>query len=334
VRRLYVVEELEGIVEAEVRALGLTVHSAGRVPRTGELTSERLRTSLEDGGAVAEVAEPEAEPFPRPPTLCAGCPHLGVFTVLSRMRDVVVAGDIGCYTLGAGAPWKSLDTCVCMGASIGNALGIARAHAMAGKAQRVVAVIGDSTFLHSGMTGLLEAVYNRGQLTLIILDNRTTGMTGGQDHPGTGVTLQQEAVQPVDLVALCRALGVRHVRRIDPYRLEEVSSALKEGLAQDGPSVIITGRPCVLIEAFQRPRTFTVRDDECNGCGACLRTGCPAIRVVRQETVLLAGGRERQLRYVHIDPAACNGCGICAEVCATGAILPLAGEAPRGGVEA
>jgi indolepyruvate ferredoxin oxidoreductase alpha subunit len=138
----------------------------------------------------------------------------------------------------------------------------------------------------------------------------------------------------VDLVALCKALGVERVQRVDPYRLDEVSAALKDALAHEGPSVIVTGRPCVLIEAFQRPQAFAVQDQECNGCGACLRTGCPAIRVLRRETVPLAGGRERQLRYVHIDPAACNGCGICAEVCGPGAIVPLGAPAPGGGVEA
>ncbi len=259
---------------------------------------------------------------------------MGVFTVLSRMRDIVVAGDIGCYTLGAGAPWKSLDTCVCMGASIGNALGIGKAHAMAGKGQQVVAVIGDSTFLHSGMTGLLDAVYNRGRLTLIVLDNGTTGMTGGQDHPGTGVTLQQQPVAPVDLVALCHALGVQQVRRVDPYRLDEVSAAVKEALAQEGPSVIITGRPCVLIETFRRPRPFAVSEDQCNGCGACLRTGCPAIQVVRREHIPLGGGRERQLRYVRIDPAACNGCALCADLCGQAAIARVGGDTAPEGVDA
>jgi indolepyruvate ferredoxin oxidoreductase alpha subunit len=334
VDRLFVVEELEGIVEAEIQALGLTVHSAGRLPRVGELTPQRIRGALDGGGGAPEAPEPEAEPFPRPPTLCAGCPHMGVFTVLARMRDVVVAGDIGCYTLGAGAPWKSLDTCVCMGASIGNALGIAHAYRMAGQAQRVLAVIGDSTFLHSGMTGLLDAVYNRAKLTLLILDNGTTGMTGGQDHPGTGVTLQRVEGPALDLAAVCRALGIAHVRRVDPYSLDEVSTAIREALAHDGPSVVITGRPCVLVEAFQRPQAFAVQDSECNGCGACLRTGCPAIQVARHEAVPLSGGRVRHLRYVRIDPAACNGCGICAEVCAQAAIVRLGADTVPGGVEA
>jgi indolepyruvate ferredoxin oxidoreductase alpha subunit len=335
VEHLYVVEELEGLVEADVKAMGIAVHSAGRLPRLGELTPDRLRAALTNGaGAAQEPEEREATPFPRPPTMCAGCPHLGVFTILSRMRDVIVAGDIGCYTLGAGAPWKSMDTCVCMGASVGNALGIGRAYAMAGRAQRVVAVIGDSTFLHSGMTGLLDAVYNRGNLTLVILDNGTTGMTGGQDHPGTGRTLQQATVSPVDLMAVCRALGVEHVRRVDPYRLDEVSAALKEALAHDGPSVVLTGRPCVLIDAFERPNAFEVLDDQCNGCGACLRIGCPAIQVSRRETVPLPGGRERQLRFVRIEADACNGCALCAEVCGQDAIVRLASASEKGGPEA
>ena len=334
VERLYVIEELEGLVEAEVLAMGIRVDSAGKVPRLGELTPTRLRAALADGtGGLEPPTEPEASPFPRPPTLCAGCPHLGVFHVLSRMRDVVVTGDIGCYTLGAGAPWKAMDTCVCMGASIGNALGVARAYERAGKTQRVVAVIGDSTFLHSGMTGLLDAVYNGTNLTLIILDNRTTGMTGGQDHPGTGVTLQQAASKAVDLANLCRALGVERVAQVDPYDPAGVSAAVKGALAHSGPSVLITQRPCVLIDAFERPPGYEVLDESCNGCGACLRTGCPAIRVVRRETEALPSGRQRTLTYVTIDQAACNGCGICAAVCGQEAIRAVAaamgeGQAP------
>ena len=332
VDRLYVIEELEGLVEAEIQAMGLRVDSAGRVPRLGELTPTRLQAALDGIVAAEEPVEPEASPFPRPPTLCAGCPHLGVFHVLSRMRDVVVTGDIGCYTLGAGAPWKAMDTCVCMGASIGNALGVAKAYEVAGKEQRVIAVIGDSTFLHSGMTGLLDAVYNGARLTLVILDNRTTGMTGGQDHPGTGVTLQQAPSKAVDLVGLCRSLGVEHVERVDPYDPAAVSAAVKAALAHPGPSVLVTGRPCVLIDAFERPPAYVVLDESCDGCGACLRTGCPAIRVTRREMKTSASGRQRTLTFVAIDPGACNGCGICAAVCGQEAIRAVAGAAEVGEV--
>ncbi len=329
VERLYVVEELEGLVESEIRALGIVVHSIGKIPRTGELTPARLRAALdEEGSEVGEKASgpPEVErlPFPRPPTLCAGCPHMGVFYSLGKMKDLVITGDIGCYTLGAGSPWNAMHTCVCMGASLGNALGIEKAYRAAGSGQKVVAVIGDSTFLHSGMTGLLDIVYNQGNVTVIILDNRTTGMTGGQDHPGTGRTLQQAASREVDLVKLCLALGVEHVQRVDPYRLPEVHRALKEALARQGPSVIITSRPCVLIDAFQRTEAYAVLDDRCNGCGACLRTGCPAIQVVRRETVRLPNGREREMRYVSIDPAGCNGCELCVQTCGQDAIVPRA----------
>ncbi len=327
VERLWVIEELEGLVESEILAWGIRVDSAGRVPRIGELDPRRLQVALGAGNraesALPESPEPEATPFPRPPTLCAGCPHSGVYSVLGRMKDLVITGDIGCYTLGVGPPWNAMDTCVCMGASLGNALGIEKAYRMAQQGQRVVAVIGDSTFLHSGMTGLLDIVYNGGNVTVLILNNGTTGMTGGQDHPGTGARLQSGESTPVDFVALCKALGVRHVRAVDPYQLSEVREALREALAFEGPSVVITNRPCVLIEEFHRPEPLEVRDELCTGCGACLKTGCPAIQVVRSEQIRLPNGRERHLRYVAIDPAACNGCNLCTQLCGPGAIVPV-----------
>jgi indolepyruvate ferredoxin oxidoreductase alpha subunit len=337
VERLYVVEELEGLVESEIRALGIRVDSAGKIPRTGELTPARLRAALDGdrrGPAGATSGPPEVErlPFPRPPTLCAGCPHMGVFYTLGKMKDLIITGDIGCYTLGAGSPWNAIHTCVCMGASLGNALGIEKAYRTAQAGQKVVAVIGDSTFLHSGMTGLLDIVYNGGNVTVVILDNRTTGMTGGQDHPGTGLTLRRTASREVDLVMLCQALGVEHVQRVDPYRLPDVYRALKEALAHEGPSVIVTSRPCVLIDAFHRTEPYAVQEDRCNGCGACLRTGCPAIQVVKREAVRLPNGRERILKYVTIDPAGCNGCELCVQTCGQDAIVlrSAAGSTPAG----
>jgi indolepyruvate ferredoxin oxidoreductase alpha subunit len=330
VKRLYVIEELEGLVEADILAMGIRVDSVDKLPRIAELTPQRLRQALvgpapnESSPAAAPgPVDPERQPFPRPPTLCAGCPHMGVFYALGKMKDVVITGDIGCYTLGAGFPWNAIQTCVCMGASLGNALGIEKAYRMADQGVKVVAVIGDSTFLHSGMTGLLDIVYNGGNVTVVILDNRTVGMTGGQDHPGTGVTLQQASLKPVDFVALCKALGVEHVQLIDPYRLPEVYRALKEALAHEGPSVIVTNRPCVLIEEFHRPQPFEVLDTLCNGCGACLKTGCPAIQVTRREVVSLPNGRERHLSYVTIDPEGCNGCELCVQTCGAKAIVPI-----------
>lgn len=333
VKRLHIVEELEGLVEAQVLAMGIRVDSVGKLPRTGELNPQRVRAAL-DGGARRkdEVSSPppdlEMLPFPRPPTLCAGCPHMGVFYTLGKMKDLIIAGDIGCYTLGVGSPWNATHTCVCMGASLGNALGMEKAYKMANKDQKVVAMIGDSTFLHSGMTGLLDIVYNGGNVTVFILDNRTVGMTGGQDHPGTGVTLQQEATKPVDFVALCKALGVEHVRLVDPYRLPDVYKAVKEALAHPGPSVIVTNQPCVLIEEFHRTQPFEVLDELCNGCGACLKTGCPAIQVIRREVVRLPNGRDKELSYVTIDPMGCNGCDLCVQTCGPKAIVP-AGSAAR-----
>ena len=328
VKRLYIVEELEGLVEADVLAMGIRVDSVGKLPRIGELTPQRVRAALDGAGqplpqAVPPPPELDLMPFPRPPTLCAGCPHMGVFYVLGKMRDLVITGDIGCYTLGVGSPWNATHTCVCMGASLGNALGIEKAYRMARQDQKVVAMIGDSTFLHSGMTGLLDIVYNGGNVTVFILDNRTVGMTGGQDHPGTGVTLQEEKGRAVDFVALCKALGVEHVQVVDPYKLPEVYRAVKEALAFQGPSVIITNRPCVLIEEFHRTQPYEVLDELCNGCGACLKTGCPAIQVIRREVVRLPNGRDKELSYVTIDPTGCNGCELCVQTCGPKAIVPV-----------
>ncbi|MBI4573492.1 MAG: indolepyruvate ferredoxin oxidoreductase subunit alpha [candidate division NC10 bacterium] len=333
VKRLYIVEELEGIVEADVLAMGIRVDSVGKLPRTGELTPRRVRTALDGAGlkvAEAPPSPPDLEmlPFPRPPTLCSGCPHMGVFYTIGKMKDLVITGDIGCYTLGVGSPWNATHTCVCMGASLGNALGIEKAYRMASQEQKVVALIGDSTFLHSGMTGLLDIVYNGGNVTVFILDNRTVGMTGGQDHPGTGVTLQEEKSKPVDFVALCRALGVEHVQLVDPYRLPEVYRAVKEALAHPGPSVIVTNQPCILIEEFHRTQPYEVLDELCNGCGACLKTGCPAIQVVRREVVRLPNGRDKELSYVTIDPVGCNGCDLCVQTCGPKAIVPLGSSVP------
>ncbi len=339
VSRLYILEELEGLVEADVLAMGIRVDSVGKLPRIGELTPRRVRVALDGvNPAATESAPPppdmERIPFPRPPTLCAGCPHMGVFYTLGKMKDLIIAGDIGCYTLGVGSPWNATHTCVCMGASLGNALGIEKAYRMANRSQKVVALIGDSTFLHSGMTGLLDIVYNGGNVTVIILDNRAVGMTGGQDHPGTGVTLQEEKSNPVDFVALCKALGVEHVQLVDPYRLPEVYRAVKEALAHPGPSVIVTNRPCVLIEEFHRTQPYEVLDELCNGCGACLKTGCPAIQVIRREVVRLPNGRDKELSYVTIDPMGCAGCDLCVQTCGPKAIVPLGSSAsPMGSVE-
>jgi indolepyruvate ferredoxin oxidoreductase alpha subunit len=333
VKRLYVVEELEGLVEADILAMGIRVDSVGKLPRVGELTPQRIRAAF-DGAGPSVVGTPpppdlDMMPFPRPPTLCAGCPHMGVFYTLGKMKDLIITGDIGCYTLGVGSPWNATHTCVCMGASLGNALGIEKAHRMANREQKVIAMIGDSTFLHSGMTGLLDIVYNGGNVTVFILDNRTVGMTGGQDHPGTGVTLQEGKTKAVDLAALCKALGVEHVQVVDPYRLAEVYRAVKEALAYPGPSVIITNRPCVLIEEFHRTQPYQVQDELCSGCGACLKTGCPAIEVIRREVIRLPNGRDRKLSYVAIDPTGCNGCDLCVQTCGPKAIVPVG---PKSGV--
>jgi indolepyruvate ferredoxin oxidoreductase alpha subunit len=242
----------------------------------------------------------------RPPVLCPGCPHTGLFYTLKRLK-LGSTGDIGCYTLGALPPLNAMDTCICMGASIGNALGMEKAMGPQG-AEKMVAVIGDSTFLHSGMTGLLDVVYNRGTTTVIIMDNRTTAMTGHQEHPGTGRTLKGDPTAMVDLKKICQALGVTDVAEVDPHDLKATRQAVKRAVGRRQPSVIITRRPCILSrEAGKTAAPLSVDEDVCTACGLCLELGCPAI--VRQPN-----GKARIQQFL------CVGCGLCRQVCPRGAI--------------
>ncbi|MBC7106358.1 MAG: indolepyruvate ferredoxin oxidoreductase subunit alpha [Firmicutes bacterium] len=305
VRRILVVEELEPYLEEQLRALGLTVEGKTLFPRQGELDPVVVARA----GAAETPAEAGNALPARPPVLCPGCPHRGVLYVLSRLR-LTVMGDIGCYTLGVQPPLAAMDSCLCMGASIGMALGMEKAAPeMAG---RTVAVIGDSTFFHSGLTGLLDIVYNRGRTTVIILDNGTTAMTGHQDHPGTGRTLLGEEAPKLDLEQVVRGLGVRRVAVVDPYDLAAVRRAVREETAAPEPSVIIARRPCSLtVPPGPVPR---VDPDACTGCGNCLRLGCPALALVEKVAV--------------IDAELCRGCGLCRQVCKTGAIRE--GDEERG----
>ena len=330
--QLVVVEEVEPLIETEIKAQGITTHGKDILPRIGELAPHVLRPAI--APLVGEVipASTVAKPmpvFPRPPTMCASCPHLGVYYTLSQLRNAAISGDIGCYTLGFGKPWNALDACISMGASMGMALGMDKGRAESEKDKKIVAVIGDSTFMHMGMQGLLDIVYNRGNVTVMILDNRTVGMTGGQNNPANGRDIHGNEAPRVDFEALVKALGVKEerVHVVDSYELPTLFKVLRQETKIPEPSVIITRRPCVLIEDF-KPRTpLTVIEDKCTGCGNCVEIGCPAIHVTRRDTVTKANGKEVERTFVRIDSIACTGCNLCTTPCAPEAIVPIADDA-------
>ena len=303
VNRLVVVEELEPYLEDALRALGLEVTGKDLLPRVGELSPEIVRSKV--AGERDAPAGASAAPLPaRPPVMCPGCPHRGPFSILKKLR-ATVSGDIGCYTLSSLPPLEAMDTCVCMGASIGVGQGLKRS--LSGRqAERTVAVIGDSTFIHSGIPSLVNAVYNGADLTVLILDNRTTAMTGHQDHPGTGRTLQGNEASVLDLEALARAVGVPYVQCIDPNDLEETERVLREAMAVQGPSVVVARRACVLIDRDQQGDALEVDEEACTVCKLCIRLGCPAI-CLEDDTAV-------------IDTAFCTGCELCAQVCPVDAI--------------
>jgi indolepyruvate ferredoxin oxidoreductase alpha subunit len=318
---VYVVEELEPYLEEAVAALGLYPKGKESVPRVGELNVDNVRDSFPELAAAAgsrapdHIAHVEGLP-PRPPILCAGCPHRGIMYSLARLK-AIIAGDIGCYTLSVLPPLSAHDCQVCMGASITMGHGLEKALELeageAGEAapdgegsHRVVSVLGDSTFFHSGVTGLMEMAYNRGRYTVVILDNRTTAMTGFQDHPGTGVTLQRDETASIDIELLAHALGIENVRVVDPYDLEGCRAVLSEEMKRDAPSVVISRRPCVLRVKDRDGKAFAVSREECNECGLCMRLACPALVKRGEEVMILAD--------------ACTGCGVCAQVCKREAI--------------
>lgn len=298
VKRLVVVEELEPFVEDTLKAAGIACEGKNIFSLQGEFSTAIIKEKL-----LGVKVETEKKDLPvRPPVMCAGCPHRGVFYILNKLK-LTVSADIGCYTLGAQPPLAAVDTVVCMGASVGIAHGFEKARGRE-QSRKTVAVIGDSTFIHSGITGLINAVYNKSNITLIILDNSTTGMTGHQQHPATGLTLKQEPAKILDIVALCRTVGCDSVRVTDSYDLADLEKIIREETARDGVSVIVAKRPCALLDR-NYPPACTVED--CRRCGMCFRLGCPAIE--KQ-----ADGSAR------INPALCVGCGLCAEVCRFGAI--------------
>lgn len=298
---LYVVEELDGFIEEFVRSLGIEVRGKDHFTLLGEYSQNMIAKVV----LGEETAAAEPLPLPkRPPVMCAGCPHRGTFYVLSKL-GLTVSGDIGCYTLGAVAPLKSVDTTICMGASVSAAHGMVKARGR-DFSKQLVSVIGDSTFIHSGITGLIDIIYNKGNNTVIILDNSITGMTGHQDNPTTGFTIRKEPTVQVDLEALCHSVGVRRVRVEDPFDLKGFEAAVKEELAADEPSVIIAQRPCALLKTVKYTGHCAVDAEKCRKCKKCMKLGCPAISVDNG--------------CVKIDENQCNGCGLCVGVCPFGAI--------------
>ena len=324
--QLVIVEEVEPLIETELKAQGLSVVGKDILPLSGELSPQILKPAIARllGEPLPELARtPPMTVFPRPPTMCVACPHLGVYYTLSQLRNVTISGDIGCYTLGFGQPWNALDACISMGASMGMALGLDKGRSDAEKDKKIVAVIGDSTFLHMGMQGLLDIVYNRGNVTVLLLDNRAVGMTGGQDNQGSGRDIHGSDAPRVDFARLVKALGVREerVHVVNAYELPVLLRTLRDETRIPEPSVIITSQPCVLIKDYHALKPFTVIDDKCTGCGNCIDVGCPAIHVTRRERVTKASGREVDLAFVRIESAACTGCGLCLKPCAPDAIV-------------
>lgn len=301
VEELIVVEELDGFIESHCRDLGLKVKGKEEFSLLGELGSNKVAAVL------TKEAEPGAvlnEEIPaRPPVMCAGCPHRGLFYTLKKL-NLTVLGDIGCYTLGAVAPLGAIDTTICMGASVSGLHGFNKSGNSA--ETKAVAVIGDSTFIHSGVTGLINIAYNESNSTVIILDNSITGMTGHQQNPTTGYNLKGDPCTKIDLESLCRAVGIKRVRTVDPYNLQECEDAIKEELSADEASVIISRRPCALLKYVKHPGAIETDRDKCVGCKACMKIGCPAIS--------MKDGK------AEIDTTLCVGCNVCSQLCKFGAL--------------
>ena len=296
VTTLVIVEELDSFIQTHCRQLGIDCVGKEKFPCIDEfsqnLVAEKLNACV-PAGTKLDAAIPQ-----RPPVMCAGCPHRGLYYTLAKNK-VTALGDIGCYTLGAVPPLAALDTTICMGASISGMHGFVKAGGTEGK--KIVAVIGDSTFMHSGVTGLINMAYNDSCGTVIIVDNSITGMTGHQQNPTTGFNLKGDPAAKIDLESLCRAVGIRRVRVVDPYDLAQCDAAIKEETATDEPSVIISRRPCALLKYVKHNKPIIADSDKCVGCKACMKIGCPAISIVDKKA--------------KIDNTLCTGCGVCAQLC-------------------
>ncbi len=302
VEKLVIVEELDSFIEAHCKNLGLDCIGKELFPNIDELMPLNVAAKLAETwkvGAKLDAAIP-----PRPPVMCAGCPHRGLFYTLKKNK-LTVLGDIGCYTLGAVAPLQAVDSVICMGASVSGIHGFSKSQQGAAD-NKTVAVIGDSTFMHSGITGLVNMAYNESNATVIIVDNSITGMTGHQQNPTTGYNLKGDPCAKIDLETLCKAVGIKRVRVIDPYNLAQCDAVIKEELSAQEPSVIISRRPCALLKYVKHKAPLAVESDKCVGCKACMKIGCPAISIV--------DGKAK------VDATQCVGCGVCEQLCKFGAL--------------
>ena len=305
VDKLVIVEELDGFIEAHCKNLGIACEGKNTFSCIDELSQNKVADAL---GATVETGKTlDSTIPPRPPVMCAGCPHRGLFYTLKKNK-ITVLGDIGCYTLGAVAPLQAVDTVICMGASVSGIHGFCKSQQGAAD-QKTVAVIGDSTFMHSGITGLVNMAYNESNATVIIVDNSITGMTGHQQNPTTGFNLKGDPCAKIDLETLCHAVGIKRVRVVDPYDLAQCDAAIKEELAAQEPSVIISRRPCALLKYVKHKAPLTVDTDKCVGCKACMKIGCPAISII--------DGKAK------VDATQCVGCGVCEQLCKFGALTEV-----------
>ena len=305
VETLYVIEELEGFMEEQIKAAGIDCIGKALVSNMYELNPQRLKEML--FGEKPVIRELPVKAVSRPPALCPGCPHRGFFYTMSKGKDFVVAGDIGCYTLGASAPLTAMDTCICMGGGFSLAMGMSKAFEASGQKKKVFGVLGDSTFFHSGMTGAAEILYNKGSVIPVVLDNHITGMTGHQDNPGSGYTLQGDMAAAIKIEDVLRAYGYENVIIVDPQDLTAMQKAVDDALASEVPAAIIARRPCLLIKRMKHDIGKCVVDTaKCIGCRKCLQVGCPAVMVKEKKSC--------------IDPTQCVGCTVCAQVCPVGAI--------------